>query len=191
MVSSTGVNTSNGSQLWVDGFTQTGGRYMITSVDGGATWSEQTLPALPASHLPFLSAVSFGALNDSVQAFGATIDEATFTSGGQVLSYRQRLGFVTGVDDAASMPTEYDLSQNYPNPFNPSTKIGFRVTDYGLVTLTVYDVLGREVQTLVNEERQAGAHSVEWNAAGAASGVYFYRLQAGGFVETKKMLLLR
>ena len=88
-------------------------------------------------------------------------------------------------------PMHYSLEQNYPNPFNPSTKIGFRITDMGFVSLKIYDVLGREVTTLVNEVKQPGSYEATFDARGLASGVYLYRLKAGSFTETKRLLLLR
>jgi hypothetical protein len=91
----------------------------------------------------------------------------------------------------AGIPESYALSQNYPNPFNPSTTLKYELPRASHVTLTVYDLLGREVTTLVNAIEKPGYKSVEWNASGVASGVYFYRLQAGNFVQTRKLLLLR
>ena len=85
----------------------------------------------------------------------------------------------------------YELSQNYPNPFNPDTKINYQILKFSHVTLKVYDVLGNDIATLVNEEKPAGIFEVEFNAAGLSSGIYFYQLKAGSFVETKKMLLLK
>ncbi|MBI4427939.1 MAG: T9SS type A sorting domain-containing protein [Ignavibacteriales bacterium] len=100
--------------------------------------------------------------------------------------------FTTSVSKQTStIPFEYDLSQNYPNPFNPSTEIQFSLPYRSYVTLTIFDLLGREVATLVSEELSAGSYSTRWDAAGMPSGVYLYRLQAGEFVETKKLLLLR
>jgi hypothetical protein len=96
----------------------------------------------------------------------------------------------TGVHDD-NLPTDFRLDQNYPNPFNPSTRISFAVPKTGHVTLTIADALGRMQAVLVDGERPAGTYTVEWNAANAPSGIYFYRLQAGGFVETKKMILIR
>lgn len=86
---------------------------------------------------------------------------------------------------------EYNLLQNYPNPFNPVTTISYSIPKAGNVVLKVYDVLGRHVQTIVNEEKPVGTYEVNWNGAGFASGVYFYELRAGSFVETKRMILLR
>lgn len=91
--------------------------------------------------------------------------------------------------------TEFVLYQNYPNPFNPSTSIQYAISSTQFVTLKVYDLLGKEVATLVNEDKPAGSYEVEFNPASSiknlASGIYFYRLQAGDFVETKKMTLLK
>jgi len=91
----------------------------------------------------------------------------------------------------AEVPANFALHQNYPNPFNPSTKIKFVMPKSSFVNLKVYNVLGIEAATLVNEERPAGNYEVEFNATDLPSGVYFYRLQAGDFIETKKMILLR
>jgi hypothetical protein len=89
------------------------------------------------------------------------------------------------------VPKTFALEQNYPNPFNPSTTIRYQLPQSATVSLKIYDVLGREVQTLVNERQAAGQYSVPFNADGLASGVYFYRLQAGSFVQTKKMMLIK
>jgi hypothetical protein len=92
-------------------------------------------------------------------------------------------------------PMSFNLLQNYPNPFNPSTKISWQSPVSSWQTLKVYDVLGNEVAILVDEYRNAGSYVVEFNAASSirnpASGIYFYRLQAGDYVETKKMILLK
>ena len=85
----------------------------------------------------------------------------------------------------------YSLAQNYPNPFNPATVISYQLATAGKVTLKIFDVLGKEVTTLVNEEKSAGSYSVKFNAVNLPSGVYFYCLKSGGFVETKKLLLLK
>ncbi len=90
-----------------------------------------------------------------------------------------------------NVPQSFSLSQNYPNPFNPTTKIEYSVPVSQKVVLKLYDVLGREVQTLVNEQQTPGVYRVELNAGGFASGVYFYRLVAGSFVQQRKMLLLK
>ena len=91
----------------------------------------------------------------------------------------------------SSSPDNFYLSQNYPNPFNPSTKITYSVASLSNVILKVYDILGREVLTLVNEEKPAGRYEVSFNASSLASGVYFYQIKAGSFVQTKKLMLLK
>jgi hypothetical protein len=91
----------------------------------------------------------------------------------------------------AKVPVEFVLEQNYPNPFNPTTTIKFELPKSSQVRLSVYDMLGREVSLLVNEKREAGVHEVKFDASKLASGVYFYRMQAGDFVLTRKLLLLR
>ena len=85
----------------------------------------------------------------------------------------------------------FRLDQNYPNPFNPATNFEFRISDFGFVSLKVFDVLGREVETLVNEVVGPGVHTVRWNASGSPSGVYLYQLRAGSFVEARKMVLTK
>ncbi len=89
------------------------------------------------------------------------------------------------------IPKEYSLMQNYPNPFNPTTEIGFRISNFGFVSLKVYDLLGREVATLVNEEKTTGTYEVIWNAANLPTSVYYYRIQAGSFNQVRKMLLIK
>jgi hypothetical protein len=91
----------------------------------------------------------------------------------------------------AATPTEYALYQNYPNPFNPATIIEFALPKASFVTLKIYDLLGNEVATLVAEKLPVGKHQRVWEAKGLASGVYLYRLEAGEFVQTKKLILLR
>ena len=88
-------------------------------------------------------------------------------------------------------PLTFALEQNYPNPFNPSTIIHYALPEKSNVELIVYDILGNEVATLVNEEKPAGSYEVEFSATGLPSGIYFYRIQAGSFVETKKMVLMK
>jgi hypothetical protein len=87
--------------------------------------------------------------------------------------------------------TDFSIYQNYPNPFNPNTKINFYIPEFSFVYLKVYNVLGDEVATLVNEEKPAGSYQVEFDATTLPSGIYFYRLLAGSYIETKKMVLMK
>ena len=100
-------------------------------------------------------------------------------------------GGATGVDDAKEAPEGFELRQNYPNPFNPTTNVRFEVGGLGFVSLKVFDLLGREVATLVNEVKQPGEYAIQWDADGFASGVYLYRLRVGSFVETRKLVVQR
>ena len=95
------------------------------------------------------------------------------------------------VQQKQEIPTSFALMQNYPNPFNPTTTIRYALSSIANVKLSVYDLLGREIATLVNEEQSAGWKEVKWNAMNVSSGIYFYKLQAGNFVETKKMLVVK
>ena len=99
----------------------------------------------------------------------------------------------TRVNDGAvnQTPQEFSLSQNFPNPFNPETVIRYQLPKNSYVTLKVYTLLGKEITTLVSKELPAGSYSTEWNASSMPSGIYFYRLQAGNFVETKKLIVLK
>lgn len=98
---------------------------------------------------------------------------------------------VTHVVENSPIAETYKLEQNYPNPFNPNTTIIFSITNQEKVSLKIYDILGNEIATLVNSDLSTGSYSANWHATGVSSGVYFYKLQAGDFISTKKMLLLK
>jgi hypothetical protein len=112
---------------------------------------------------------------------------------------------LTTVEAGKNVPMDFELAQNYPNPFNPSTKIKYTIPTSplnpspsqgegqgeGFVSLKVYDILGNEVATLVNEVQQPGQYEVVFDAAGLASGVYIYRIQTAAYIDTRKMILLR
>jgi len=89
------------------------------------------------------------------------------------------------------LPQKFVLDKNYPNPFNPTTIIKYQIPEISFVTIKVYDVLGNEVVTLINEEKPVGNYEVEFDAVGLSSGMYFFTLQAGSFIETKKMVLMK
>jgi bilirubin oxidase len=97
----------------------------------------------------------------------------------------------SGITDRKIVPGRFSLGQNFPNPFNPTTTISFALPSRSFVSLKVFDLLGREVATIVSEEMSAGSYSKQWNAVDISSGIYFYRLQAGSFIEMKKLVLLR
>ena len=118
--------------------------------------------------------------------------------GGNYDVYASRVlqsGSITSVENVGTVPTGFALSQNYPNPFNPSTRIQYTIESAGLVSLKVYDMLGREVATLVNGRQEAGTYTVQFGinsgASGLSSGIYFYRLKVGSFISTKKLVLMK
>ena len=109
-----------------------------------------------------------------------------------LLGAMKSIGIVTAVnDEVESIPTEYTLYQNFPNPFNPTTNIRFSLPQSSNVKVVIYDAIGKQVQTLVNNELNAGIHTISWNAEGLASGIYLCRIEAGNFVQVNKMLLLK
>jgi photosystem II stability/assembly factor-like uncharacterized protein len=138
------------------------------------------------------SAVNTSLANKVVTCFaisGTNLFAGTY--GGGV--WRRSLSdMVTGVNNVKSgLPKEFSLHQNYPNPFNPATTISFYLPSKSFVSLKIFDLLGKEIATIVSEEMPAGSYSRQWNAAKISSGIYFYRLQASAFIETKKLILLR
>lgn len=98
---------------------------------------------------------------------------------------------VTDVGENTSNPTEFILHDNYPNPFNPSTTIRYSIPEASFTSIKIYDVIGNEISTLVNESKLAGTYEVEFNASDLSSGIYYYNIQAGSFNETKKMILMK
>ncbi len=125
----------------------------------------------------------------SLKLAGTTIRGWSVTSTGGIAMYNEMLEGIT--NNQTGIPSNYMLSQNYPNPFNPTTKINFSLPKSGTVSLKIYDVLGNEVATIVNGDLNAGSYTIDWNASQYASGVYFYRLQSGSFIQTKKMMLVK
>jgi len=113
------------------------------------------------------------------------------TADGYIVEPGGPVGHITDVESEESLPITFELEQNYPNPFNPSTKIKYSIVALGLVTLKVYDILGKEMMTLVNKEQSTGSYEIEFNASSLPSGVYFYQLKSGSLVQTKKMVLLK
>ena len=143
------------------------------------------------------SVLTLGAGTNMVIGTGADFCAGSIEGSGQLLGNGTFCGNPTDVESETdnTLPTKYALEQNYPNPFNPSTKIRYSIPNVGSgfaqTVLKVYDVLGNEVVTLVNEEKLAGSYEVNFNAAQLSSGIYFYRLQTGAYVQMRKMILLK
>ncbi len=152
---------------------------VFRSTNDGNMWTQIN------SGLSNYSSVSVLAINPS---------ENIFTAANQKV-YRSVNPTTNIVNEDDNFPSTYSLSQNYPNPFNPVTTISYQIPKTEFVSLKVYDILGRAVATLVNEEKPAGSYEVEFNPASSiknpASGIYFYKITAGSYIETKKMILLK
>jgi hypothetical protein len=127
---------------------------------------------------------------DNVYVAGA-LRTGKYTSGYATLQYKAETTTAVEKGNIAAVPKHFNLEQNYPNPFNPSTAISFQLPEKENVQLSIYNMAGQLVETLVNEERQPGVHTVQWDANGHSSGVYFCMIKAGSFSKTVKMLLIR
>jgi hypothetical protein len=140
---------------------------------------------------PFGNITRFNGTNPQ-GAWRLRIDDFSGADTGRVIAWGLRVQTnPLSVEKSSAAPYRFALEQNYPNPFNPTTGIRYQVAGTSDVRLEVFDMLGRKVATLVNERKAAGAYSVTFNAANLSSGIYFYRLQAGAFTETRKMMLIK
>ena len=149
------------------------------------TW--KTLGDMPVALAWFGGVVA----NNKIYVISGSPDGG-YTGTGDIWEYDPAMTGVTpGVETSLELPGSFMLEQNYPNPFNPTTVIRYLLPASVSVTLTVYDLLGREVTTLVNERMNAGVHEATFSGSGLSSGVYFYRLSAGDFVQTKRLMVLR
>jgi hypothetical protein len=193
----------------------TGQSVALTSTDGGSSWATATLLGTGTIYsfngvidrFWYLRATRIYWSNDNGVTFdtqyvgtgtylamnlvqdGQVIRGWAVTSAGLITAYYETISGIN--NNQNEIPNNYLLAQNYPNPFNPSTKISFMLPKAGDVRLTVIDILGREVATLVNGYRNAGTHTVDFDASNFASGVYFYRIDAGTFTDVKKMVLMK
>ena len=200
------INTSTGYA--------TGGGNMFKTTDGGNAWallssiggSSDVMYLLDSNSI--LVGGTYGELRKSTDGgLSFTVVPFVSTNGITTMSFINSMtgwvmgqgGMIVKTNDiltgnsgfVSQTPNSFILSQNYPNPFNPSTVIRFQLSVVGKVTLKVYDILGKEVATLVNGVKNAGNYSVEFNASNLTSGVYFYKLESNGFSEVKKMMLIK
>jgi hypothetical protein len=147
----------------------------------GPRKSDGSLPEVTFMHLnPASQLVDAGTVIPGRLYLGTAPDLGAFEN-----------GLILGLKNEVNHQVGYYLSNNYPNPFNPSTEIAYQVPVSGHVTLTIYNSLGKEVRTLVNEEKSAGTYYCNFNAVNLASGIYFYNLKSGNYSQTKKMILLK
>jgi hypothetical protein len=166
---------------------------MTPAVSGTLTWYNLLTTFLfkPDQPFQFKTWYTYRVEGTARNSAGGLLDGNGDGTGGDAFSVTFRTEpAVTSAENDQTV-REFSLEQNYPNPFNPTTNFGFRISDFGFVTLRIYDVLGREVATLVNETRPTGVYTVRWDASSLPSGVYFYQLRTGDFVETKKLVLAK
>lgn len=197
----------------------TGGTHVLKTTNGGVNWVNITsnMPNIAANSVVLRTATPRMIIVGTDIGVFQSVDEGaswvSFNSGMPVneiydMKYKQSagiilaathgrgcwtfdLGSVLGTDPYSIIPKTFELSQNFPNPFNPETKIKFGLPKGGNVKISVYDVVGKQVEELVNSNFNAGTFEVTWNAANYSSGVYFYRLETEGFAETKQMILVK
>ena len=187
-VTNSGVNTSencravfslDANNVWISSkqndFHNT--PYLVYTSDGGSNWTSQTTPfGDPNGYNPVFSIYFTNINNGWITGDYGRIAKYTGT---------------TSIEDDVNNLTDYSLGQNYPNPFNPSTSIKFKIQESGYTTIKVYNILGSEVATLLNEMKQPGTYEVSFDAAGLSSGTYFYSMESGNFREVRKMIILR
>jgi hypothetical protein len=159
-----GENLNSGTWNQNESLTKT----FTTTLDAG--WTAEHCMYTVMVHKDSTSALYYGEIYQAIQ---------------------QNVTGLTGVSPQTNIPAEYSLTQNYPNPFNPTTSIRYQLPTKSHITLKVFDLLSREVATLVDGIEESGDKSVQWNASGVTSGVYFYRLKAGEFTATKKLMVLK
>ena len=170
---------------------------VFLSTDNGISWTAVN-EGLPDTLGIFWSSASPLVTNNSY-IFTGILESGDWSetnnisyNGGEGVWRRPLSEMITSVSDQKStLPQNFSLQQNYPNPFNPSTTIRYEIPERSFVTIKVYDILGKEIDTFVNEEKPSGTYEVEFDARNLPSGIYFYQLKAGSFVETKKMILLK
>jgi photosystem II stability/assembly factor-like uncharacterized protein len=166
---------------------QGAGTAILRTTDGGINWTPQSIGPTDSLSMGLYSVSFCGP--DNGTAVGWEMDT---TGEYSPLILHTTTGGISSISSRIrEMPISFSLSQNYPNPFNPTTTIKYELPKASQVILTVYDILGREVSLLVNERRDAGVHEAQFDGSNLASGVYLYRLQAGDFTQTKRLLLLK
>jgi hypothetical protein len=164
--------------------------YVARSTDGGETFENfrvNETSFTPSSSVFFGDYINIAALNRKVYPIWMRMDGSSLSVWTALINDTTVVGFA----EDEVVPKKFHLYQNYPNPFNPTTTFSFVICHSSFVTLKIYSVLGQEVATLINSEMKAGTYNIKWDAGGQPSSVYFYRLVAGSFSETKKLLLLR
>lgn len=178
--------------VWYDGYSDVDSDTYARMTEG--TFDTDTLVTDPDGAVAFLAGQPLTLQPNESRtlyiAVAAGANESEMLANMQAA--QQKYNTIVSVEsDPYNIPSDFTLEQNYPNPFNPSTKISYQLPQNGFVSLKVYNAIGKEVATLVNEEKSAGRYEVNFDAAGLSSGLYFYTIQTGSFQETKKMILIK
>ncbi|MCX6157034.1 MAG: YCF48-related protein [Ignavibacteriae bacterium] len=194
------IKTTNGGIDWVTQMEQSsaGGLYSLYFINPNTGWAVGDYYAATNTSTYYTTNGGTNWVNTNGILTGGRLNRVKINNSpvgyvaGQSQSFYKTInaGGLTSINTIES-PLKYSLSQNYPNPFNPVTNINFSLPKQEMVSLKIYDVLGREVRTLVNEVKSAGHFSVDFNASEFSSGVYFYRLESEGFSNIKRMLLIK
>jgi len=197
------LKTTNGGITWEQYYLQTNQDLaQVFFIDEQKGWISSGQPSYPDSIL----VTTDGGITWNRAGFGVNITSFKFidelngfalarwsllasTDGGY--TWTNNIILSNQETENSSVINQFSLSQNYPNPFNPTTSLQYTVGSLQFVTIKVYDLLGREIATLINEEKPAGEYEVEFDGSGLTSGIYFYRIQAGSYSETRKMVLLK
>jgi photosystem II stability/assembly factor-like uncharacterized protein len=156
---------------WISGFDGNSSGFIMKTTNGGNSWTKQTT----ATGYDILKIYFTDKINGWAVGYNGAILKTT----------------TGGDDNFSNEPASYSLNQNYPNPFNPVTNVEFGIPFQGIVTLKVFDMLGKEIATLINSSLNPGQYEIQFNGSNYASGVYFYRLTAGEFTDTKRMMLVK
>jgi len=187
-----GVSVLRNDTLW-ETFYDGGFAFGYATSPNGVDWTKDTMnPVFTPSQDPHagniieIPSVVLYNIQDTVYYY-MYYDYGT-SSG---IGFARDTDYIVNVETITHSLNSYELYQNFPNPFNPATTIKYQIPEISFVTLKIFDILGNEIETLVNEEKTGGIYESTWNAATLPSGIYFYHLKAGSFVETKKMILLK
>ena len=208
---------SHGNQLIISMYWGGGLGKLFVSDNDGATWAvlddfpvEHNVTAIASKNSVLYAGtassvsglfytvdlVNWNDFSSGLQSYDRSVgqlvptDEYLFKTGSSVNSHRISLVDLS-VDEAVGLPDVFSLHQNYPNPFNPTTTIAFSIPQTELVTVKVYNIVGHEMTTLINDELSIGNHSIQWDGSHHPSGVYFVKIESSGFVQTRKMVLLK
>ena len=173
----------SGATVYVTATGPTGGNYSGVTATNGTVYFETAGMKKPSGEWCF-------------EVTDVTHAGLTYDAGANNVTLACESGWVYGIGNGPlanvdNLPDEFSLEQNFPNPFNPTTEVTFNLPQAAYVTLNVYNVTGQKVAGLVDRQMGAGRHTVQWDAGGFSSGVYFYRLSAGGESSTRKMIMLK